>query len=354
MFSLHAVHSSVIALSLGSSLLISGAASAQTVLSYSPWLPAAYVVNDVVMPWMEQVEAVTEGRVKIVPRAAGVGAPREQFDVVRDGLADVSLIVPGYTQGRFPLLELGELPLLSSNSEVLAPAFYRQYRDHLAQYNPYAGTHVLSAWVVAPAHITTSKKAISTLADLKGLKLFTSSAVASMGLEAVGAVPVTTSIADTYSMASTGVIDGALNPFEPTLTWNLYPFLDHITVVPGGMSQAGMALLINERKWQSISEADRAAIMEISGEPMAAAIGRALAKGEQTAATKLRELGVTIEEMPPLVFEEFSALLKPIDEAWFAKAKKAGLENPEQVLAEFRAELNKAGASEAAMIIKER
>lgn len=319
--------------------IFSATAAAQTVLSYSPWLPAGYVVNDAVMPWIKQVEVVTEGRVKVVPRAAGVGAPKEQFDVVRDGLADISLVVPGYTQGRFPLMELGELPLLSSDAAVLSPAFYRQYEANLAKLKPFRGTHVLSAFNVAPAQITTRADISGDISKFKGVKMYISNAPVSNGMESVGSVPVVASIADTYTMASSGVIDGAVMPFEPTLTWNLHSAFKNIIEVPGGLGQASMALLINGDKWDSLDEADQAAIMKISGEALASEIGRAVALGEKESAEKLREMGVSIKTMSPEMYAKLAEAFEPVDAAWIAKAQQAGLDNAGQVLADFRADL---------------
>src|SRR5699024_904756 len=93
-----------------------------------------------------------------------------------------------------------------------------------------------------------------------------------------------------------------------------------------------------------ISEADRKAIMEISGEALAAEIGKAVAAGEHEALEKLRAQGVVVEIMPEEMFELVVEALEPTEQAWFAKAKKAGLENPEQVLADFRAELSAASS----------
>ncbi|WP_236614992.1 TRAP transporter substrate-binding protein [Vreelandella titanicae] len=343
-------HRTRVLLAIGGGLTVmsmSSSAAAETVLSYSPWLPSGYVVNEAVMPWMERVEEVTEGRVKIVPRAAGVGAPKEQFDVIRDGLADVSLVVPGYTQGRFPLLEMGELPLLSSDAAVLSPTFYQFYAEHFEPLDPFRGAHVLSVFTVAPAQITTRDGVIKDQSDLEGVKLYISNAPVSSGMESLGAAPVVASIAETYSMASSGVIDGAIMPYEPTLTWNLYSEFDYITEVPGAMGQATMTLLVNEAKWSSISEQDRQAIMEISGEALAAEVGKAVARGESESAAKLREQGVTIEEMPADMYEQMVETFKPIDQAWADKAKEAGLENPKQVLADFRAELGTPDTAEA-------
>ena len=84
--------------------LFTGMANAEpVVIKYSRWLPVGYYLDrDVVIPWLEQFEKVTNGRVKVELTPKGVGTVTGQYDVVADGLADMSFVVTGYTPGRFP------------------------------------------------------------------------------------------------------------------------------------------------------------------------------------------------------------------------------------------------------------
>jgi TRAP-type C4-dicarboxylate transport system substrate-binding protein len=109
------------ALSLSASI---AAAQAKTVLKYSSWFPATHSTKRVLRLWIAEVERVTEGRVTVEYLPAVVRSPRERFDVVVDGLADLMIVLPGHTPGRFPVMEVGELPLLVSTDETTsAPAF---------------------------------------------------------------------------------------------------------------------------------------------------------------------------------------------------------------------------------------
>lgn len=314
-------------------------ASAQTIeLSYSPWNPPGYVVNKAVFPWMDQVAEVTEGRVTIVPRAAGVGAPQDQFDAIRDGLVDVSLVVPGFNPGRFPLLEMGELPLLSSDAQELATVFNRYYDEHLAALDPFAGTHVLAVWAVAPAQLVVRDGYVESAEDLAGLKVRLANAGIAEGMTTLGAVPVRTPVSEAYAMVSSGAVDGMVMPFEPTLTWNLNQYLKYFTVVEGGLGQSTMALVVNEDKWNAISEVDRAAIEAISGGQLATAVGAVLRDGEEEAVGALAASGVTFQDAPAELVSVLSNAFVAIDEQWIAKAEGAGLTNAREVLQQFRAE----------------
>jgi TRAP-type C4-dicarboxylate transport system substrate-binding protein len=66
------------------------AASAETTLRVSNWLPPSHpIVKDILAPWGEQVAKATDGRVKVEIMAAPIGKPPAQFDLIRSGAADV-------------------------------------------------------------------------------------------------------------------------------------------------------------------------------------------------------------------------------------------------------------------------
>ena len=44
------------------------------------------------------------------------GAPPQLFDQARDGVVDIVWTLPGYTAGRFPRLEVFELPFVATRS----------------------------------------------------------------------------------------------------------------------------------------------------------------------------------------------------------------------------------------------
>lgn len=328
-----------VALGVGCMLAWMAPAAAQTIeLSYSPWNPPGYVVNQAVFPWMESVEQVTEGRVSVVSRAAGVGAPQDQLDAVRDGLVDVSLVVPGFNPGRFPLLEMGELPLLSSDAQELATIFNQYYDEYLAEHDPFAGVQVLGVWAVAPAQLVARNGFVETVDDLNGLKVRLANAGIAEGMTSLGAVPVRTPVSEAYAMVSSGAVDAMVMPFEPTLTWNLEQYLKFFTVVEGGLGQSTMALVVNQDKWNAISEADRDAIRTISGDELVSAVGAALQNGEEEAREQLASAGVVFQDAPQELVDTLATTFMAIDEQWVARAEAAGLANAQEVLEQFRAE----------------
>ena len=133
-------------------------ASADTTLRYSNWLPATHPFNTrVIQPWIDDVARVTDGRVTIDVLPKVVGSVPAQFDVVRDGLADVALIINGYSTGRFRAGEIVELPFLGDNPVAIGVAAWRIYNKHLAPLNEFAGTVPVATFTHGPGQLLDSQ-----------------------------------------------------------------------------------------------------------------------------------------------------------------------------------------------------
>jgi TRAP-type C4-dicarboxylate transport system substrate-binding protein len=315
-------------------------ASAQTAIRYSNWLPPAHSMRvDVIEPWIADVEKVTAGRVKINTIPKVVGAVRAQFDVAKDGQADLVLFVPGYTPGRFDILEAAQLPFLGDDPEKIAPAVDRNYRKHMAQYGELKGVHPLSVFVVSPGQLFNKVRPLKTIADFKGLKMRSPQVTANQALTLLGAIPVTKPVSETYELLSSGVLDGTFMPAESIGSFKLTDLVPYTTIVPGAIYNTVLIFGINEDKWNSISQADRDAITKISGDVFARSVGRAYAKGDKAVYDTILKSGRTIETLSPAVVTELKTLLQPIERDWAEKAKKKGVADPQKLLEQLRAEI---------------
>src|SRR5580704_14859603 len=73
-------------------------------------------------PWSRQVQAQSNGRIRIdlFPSMQLGGAPSALFDQARDGVADLVWTAPSLTPGRFPKIEMFELPFLPSRRALVS------------------------------------------------------------------------------------------------------------------------------------------------------------------------------------------------------------------------------------------
>ncbi len=326
------------------------AAHAQTtVLRYSNWLPAGQVMRtEVIEPWIAEVNKVTEGRVRIETLPKVVGTVPAQFDVVRDGQADLAVFIPGYTPGRFEISEVVELPFMGDDPEFYAPIVDRFYRKELQKYNEFKGVVPLSFYVVSPGQLFNNKRPLRKMEDFAGLKIRSPQPSAHQALTLMGMVPVSKPVSEAYELLSSGVLDGTLMPPESISAFKLLDSLPYGTIVPGALYNTILSLGINERKWNSLRAEDREAIMRISGDVFARKIGAAYVKGDQANWDAMRKANKSVETISPELLAELKELLKPIEAGWIEKARKKGVAEPEKLLQTLRADIEAARKQQTA------
>ena len=314
----------------------------QTVLRYSNWLPAGHPLRTQVMdPWAEDVARATQGRVKVDASPKVIGTVAGQFDAVTDGLADVVLFVPSYSAGRFELTELMELPFLAEKAAVRSPATYRFYTEHMAKYDEYKGSVVLSVFTGPALHVSTAKRPIRSIEDFQGLKLRSPSPTSSQVITLLGGTPVLKPATEIYEMVSSGVLDGAVFTIPDALSFKLTSLLPHVYLTPGGLGATVIVLAINPAKWKTLGEADQKAIMSVSGEKVARAVGTSYDIVEAESLDATRKAGGTVETFNPAMVAAMKQRLAPIEQAAIDKARKKGVADPVALIAALRAEVAK-------------
>jgi len=322
-------------------LLLAMPATAQTVLRYSNWLPSGYPLRVRLLdPWMAEIEKVTEGRVRVESTPKVVGTVAGQFDVVRDGLADLALVIPSYTPGRFELIEAMELPFLGDVATARAPAIWRSYKKDLERFDEFKGVTVLGLYTGNAAHVFTGlKREFRTADDFKGVKLRSPSPAAAESITLLGGVPVLKPASEMYELVSSGVVDGGVLPPEVVTGFKLDGLLKRMTVIPGGFVNTVNMLAINSDKWKTISRADQDAILRISGEALAKKAGMVHDSFAKETTEAIVRGGATIDRPSPAMVELMKSRVKPIELGWMEKARKKGLSDPARVLDDLRKDI---------------
>ena len=121
-------------------------------------------------------EAATEasgGKIKFeVYHAGQLG--KESTSVVTTGLAEFGLLVPSYEAAKLPLTSVSELPGLHTTSCEGSAKLWNISKEggalFEAEYKK-LGVRPIYAVVLAPYQIMTSKKKVTNLAELSGLKI---------------------------------------------------------------------------------------------------------------------------------------------------------------------------------------
>jgi len=319
----------------------SAGAMAQTVLAASSWLPPTHALSVAQKEWCDQVEKGTSGRVKcnILPRA--VSAPPGTFDAVKNGLADVSFTVHGYTPGRFVLPAMGELPFLGNSAETVGVAFARIASKYPAFADEHKGVRVLTFFTHGPGIAFNTKRPLTKVEDGQGLKFRVGGGMVNDIAKALGWNPTLKPATDSYELLSGGVMDGTLFPAESTESFKIDKIIKYATTFPGGLYNVSFVFMMNQGKYDKLSPEDKKVVDAVSGENIARIIGREWDKADRRATALMQANGVQITKADAKFVGEVKAKIAPLEQKWVTEAKTKGLADPAKVLAEFRAEIAK-------------
>lgn len=314
----------------------SGVAMAQQ-MTASVWMPPSHVMHKPMMQWAADVERATQGRVsfKLLPRPAAT--PAGTYDAVRNGITDLSYTVHGYTPGRFSLTSIAELPFLGDSSEAVSVAYQRIYEKYLAQADEHRGVKVLAVFTHGPGTIYNMKRPVASLKDLEGLKFRVGGGMVNEMAKAIGANATLKPAPESYELLSTGVMDGVFLPAESIEAYKLDRLIRHVTVFPGGLYNTSFVMMMNEKKWNALSEADRAAITKLSGEPLARALAKGWDEGDRGGHALMQASGVAVTKASPAFVKEVQDRTAVLEQRWMEAAKAKGVADPAAVLKEFRA-----------------
>jgi len=189
-------------------------------LKFSYWPPPADKwVQRGILPWGDTIAKATNGRVKVTYFGGStLGAPPDHMDLVKKGTADIVWMNPGFTAGVFPLTDLRNAPFIYPNVKVASKVFWRQ--QELLNPIEYKDLKVLWTFPTPTQQLSTVKKPIKTLADLKGLKWGTTEPICAKTDAAMGLVPVV--IPDetqVYTGLERGMLDGRWQEYNGLVTW---------------------------------------------------------------------------------------------------------------------------------------
>lgn len=298
------------------------------------WPTTAMAPTRVIAPWCERIAAESKNRLKcqMLPAMSGGGTPAQLVDRVRDGVDDLVITLPGYTAGRFPAMEVFELPFLTNSAEVAASAAWDYLQKNALKEFP--GTKILAVWVHDEGYAHTATKHIKTLDDFKGLKMRAPTRLTNKLLAKLGATPVGMPVPAVADALSKGTIDGFLLPWEVIPGFKLQEMTKfHTETHPSkpAMYSAVFVFALNQSRYDSLAPDVKAVIDRNSGPLLSKQIGKvwdeSQAAGRQSAQTR----GNTVWVLSATETEQWMKAAAPLRDEWFDEVGRRGL-NGRQLL----------------------
>ena len=234
------------------SLLYCGPSCAAEViqLKFANYMPIMHVNTLMMDKFVADVNKKLSGRVQITQYAAGtlLTAPKMAAGVA-SGIADIGLAHCSYSRGRFPVMELTELPLGASSSYInthVINEFYEKFKP-----KEWDVFHPLIFSASPPSTIQTLKKPVRNLEELKGMKIRGTGRSGDI-VKALGATTVPVEMMDMYEALRRGVIDGNMGPYEQLKSFRTGEVLKYHSVAWQAGSGYTFYVIFNKKKWESL------------------------------------------------------------------------------------------------------
>lgn len=188
---------------------------------------------DASMQIIKEIEQESNGRLKFEHYPASqLGAEREQLEGVSLGTIDLAVLSTGPVAGLFPEIAVTAVPYLFANREAAWKVYDGEFGKTLAKkMEDKTGIKVLGWAENGLRTFSNSKRAVSSPADMKGLKIRTMENKVHMEIvNSLGASAVPITFAELYTALSQKTVDGQENGISLTYTNKLYEQLKYITL----------------------------------------------------------------------------------------------------------------------------
>jgi len=228
-------------------------------LSFSYFMPPVNCASIELERWAQEITQKTNGRVKITSYPSGSLTPGpEEYDGAVMGISDLACTCLAYSRGRFPLMEVTDLPLGYPSAAIATKVVNGLYK----KFKPaeLADVHVIYLFANGPYHIH-SRIPINNLEDIQGKKI-RATGLSSKIVESLGAVPVAMTNPEAYDAIQKGVVTGSHTTAESLYCVKLSEVTDYTTEIYLGST--AFVFVMNLKKWNALPEEIKQVFNEVS------------------------------------------------------------------------------------------
>jgi tripartite ATP-independent transporter DctP family solute receptor len=295
-------------------LAIASAANAQTTYKINISIPQNSHYGVAVDQMAKEVEQRTAGRYKLQPfYASALGNEREATEAVQLGTLDLVMTSTGPIPNFVPETSILDIPFLFRDYAHARAVLDGPIGQEMLTKFDSKGFKALGWGENGFRHMTNSKHAVNSPADLKGLKMRTmENPVHIQAYKGFGIIPTPMAISEVFTALQQGTVDGQENPITVIQSWKFDQVQKYLTLTGHVYSPA--VILMNKGLWDKLPAADRTAFLDATKEAIKANRAR-IDEDERTGVTYLRSKGMQVitdvdrtkyqEALKP-VFAEFS------------------------------------------------
>jgi TRAP-type C4-dicarboxylate transport system substrate-binding protein len=219
-------------------------------LKAANYLPPTHPMSTLSGWFCDEIKKRTNGRVEVTYFAGGTLLnPVKMYDGLLTGISDIGMSHIDYTRGRFPVMEVFDLPLGFPSGWVatqVATDFFDKYKPE-----EWKDVHILFLSTSGPLILESVAKPVKTMEDMKGMKI-RAVGVMSDVIKALGGLPVPLQMPDVYDALRRNVIDGVTVDLSTLKYWKFAEVVKYVTADWQLGTGYTFYWVINKRKWDAL------------------------------------------------------------------------------------------------------
>lgn len=262
----------------------------------------------------EVVKAKSGGRIEVqVAPSAQLGDDAAMVTALRTGALDMSANSQGAVANAVPEYAAFGMPFMFSSPAAAFKVLDGPIGKELADKSAEKGLVLLGTWDNGIRQMTNSKRPISKVEDMKGLKMRVPPDATLVDImKSLGAESQQIKFAELYVALQQGVVDGQENPLVNIHASKLYEVQKHLAMTNHQFQMT--PFLMSKRTWDKLSEADRKAVQEAAAE--ATALQRKLSQeADDKLLADLKSKGVQVTTPDKAAFAKATA---DVTDKWLA------------------------------------
>ncbi len=270
--------------------------------------------HEAAVKFAEVLKAKTGGRIEVqVAPSAQLGDDAAMITALRTGALDLSANSQGAVANAVPEYAAYGMPFMFTSTAQAFKVLDGPLGKELADKSAEKGMIVLGYWDNGIRHMTNSKRPITKVEDMKGLKMRTPpDAVLVDIMQALGAEAQQIKFSELYVALQQGVVDGQENPLVNIHASKLYEVQKHLAITSHVFQMT--PFLMGKRSWDRLSDADRKAVTEAALE--ATTLQRKLSQdADDKLLSELKASGVQVTTPDKAPFLKATA---KVEEKWLS------------------------------------
>ncbi|WP_417547769.1 C4-dicarboxylate TRAP transporter substrate-binding protein [Marinobacter segnicrescens] len=317
-------------------------------LRFASGYPQGSITSDALGVFEERLDELSGGDVSVRVFELSLLNLRETPAGIRDGMADMGVVLTPYFPADFPhtnmVAEVSMSIELTERGSSQAGLVYTgamsefifsectECRDEFAAQN-----QLFLGSAATPPYSLLCREKVDSLEALEGKNLRTSGAQWARWAESVGANPITMSVNEIYEGLSQGVVDCSVQSTSELSVFNLFEVVDDITVnYPSGTFSGVGSANINLDSWRSLNEEQRQALLEATS-VLSAEFSWGYEKGAVDNERTAEEQGIGLTQPSEAMVEKNREFIRE-DLKTIASAyeERYGIQNADEKIDRFR------------------